>query len=329
MSKLLNANMRTKLKAVATRVLFPIPAHISERFIKIDSAGLEAIEKSIKENYHTGWRSESSYSPKAYKEDLANHLHGRLDSDRRQVIPWLSSAGALQGKSILEIGCGTGSSTIALAEQGAKVTGIDIDGDALVVARDRAKVYGVDVEIAALNAQEMSAAYQDRKFDVIMFFACLEHMTISERLASLKDAWAMLPAGGLLVIVETPNRLWYFDGHTSTLPFYHWLPDELAFAYSKFSPRERFHELYKEYSETNREHWLRRGRGMSFHEIDLAIGPAKDLEVVSSLSTFEGIRYKLRKSGLDRRYKSVLTTIYPKIHPGFFDDTLFLIIRKQ
>ena len=218
---------------------------------------------------------------------------------------------------------------MALAEQGARVTGIDIDAGVLAVAKDQCAIYGLEAEFHLLNADAISGAFGPDKFDFIVFFACLEHMTIAERLASLRDAWGMLPLGGLLVIVETPNRLWYYDGHTSVLPFFHWLPDELAFQYSAFSPREGFRESYREHDADANTHFLRRGRGMSFHELDIAIQPVQHLKVVSSLSTFEGLRYRLRRSRLERRYKSILTQVYPGIHEGFLDDTLYLIIQKQ
>ena len=322
-------NIPEPIKRIAKRFLFPVPSRISKNFIQIDRDGLRSIEKSIRENYHTGWRSESNYSKEKYQNDLNAHLYGRLESDRRMIVPWLDNATTLQNKRILEIGCGTGSSTIALAEQGAKITGIDVDEGALLVAKERSKIYGVDAEFRVLNVQDISSNFYTTKFDLIIFFACLEHMTIAERLSSLRDAWEMLPADGLLVVVETPNRLWYFDDHTSMLPFFYWLPNELAFAYSKFSSRENFRELYNEYNATSKEHFLRRGTGMSFHEFDIAIGQVNNLKIISSLSTFEGIRYKLKKSRLDRQYKSILMSIYPNIHEGFFDDTLYLIIEKR
>jgi len=316
------------IKRISKRFLFPVPSRISKNFKQIDKDGLHSIEKSIRENYYTGWRSENKYSKEKYKDDLAAHLYIRLESDRRKIVPWLDNATTLLNKRILEIGCGTGSSTIALAEQGAKVTGIDVDEGALLVAKERSKVYGVDAEYRVLNAQDISSTFHTTKFDLIIFFACLEHMTIPERLYSLRDAWEMLPTGGLLVVVETPNRLWYFDAHTSMLNFFHWLPNELAFAYSKFSSRENFRELYNDYNASFKEHFLRRGRGMSFHEFDIAIGQARNLKVISSLSTFEGIRYKLKKSRIDRQYKSILMSIHPNIHEGFFDDVLYLVIEK-
>jgi 2-polyprenyl-3-methyl-5-hydroxy-6-metoxy-1,4-benzoquinol methylase len=323
-----NLVMNEAIKRLAKKWLFPIPSHLSKNQIQIDKDGLHAIKKSIRENYHTGWRSESNYSKNMYERDLSAHLYGRLESDRRTIVPWLDNASTLYCKRILEIGCGTGSLTVALTEQGAKVTGIDIDEGALSVANDRLKTYGLEVEFGVLNAVEISNTFGANAFDVIIFSACLEHMTIAERLTSLRNAWKMLPTGGLLVVMETPNRLWYFDGHTSWLPFFYWLPNELAFQYSSFSSRENFRELYREYNATAKEHFLRRGRGVSFHEFDIAIEPAKNLKVVSSLSTFRGIRGKLKKTRLDRQYKSILMGIYPNIHEGFFDDTLYLIIKK-
>jgi S-adenosylmethionine-dependent methyltransferase len=153
-------------------------------------------------------------------------------------------------------------------------------------------------------------------------------MTVAERLKSLRVVWEMLPAGGLLVIVETPNRLWYRDTHTAMLPYFHWLPDELAFAYSRFSPRRNFQELYRDFDEASKDHFLRRGRGVSFHEFEIAIKPVPRLNVVSSLSTFQGVRYKLKRSKRDRKYKSLIADIRPDIHEGFFDENLDLIIRK-
>ncbi len=316
------------LRRIVRDILFPIPKHLSNNFKIIQNDRLKLIERSLEENYHIGWRGQHCYSPEEYKADVAAHLHERLESDRKAVIPWIDNACCLKNKQILEIGCGTGSSTVALAEQGAKVTGIDIDEGALLVAKQRTEVYGLNAEFYTMNAEGLKDFFRKNQFDIVIFFACLEHMTISERLSSLKDAWDMLPLGGLLIITETPNRLWYFDSHTSRLPFFNWLPNELSFTYSKFSSRGNFNELYRLYDMEQREHFLRRGRGFSFHEIDIAIGMTNTLKIISSLSSFEGWKYKLKKTSIERKYKSVLMSICPYLHEGFFDDYLYMIIQK-
>lgn len=165
-------------------------------------------------------------------------------------------------------------------------------------------------------------------FDLVIFFASLEHMALNERLTALSQAWKVLVAGGMFIITETPNRLWYLDSHTSLLPFFHWLPDELAFHYSKFSARENFRELYRELTKESELQFLRQGRGVSFHELDVAIRPIQELKVASSLSTFYGMRRKLTRSRLQRRYKSLLMKLCPNIHEAFFDEYLDLAIEK-
>jgi S-adenosylmethionine-dependent methyltransferase len=307
------------------KTLFPTPRHLKRRQVRLHD--LTPVRESLQRHYHKGWRSPAHYSKAGYDRDLHDHVIGRLDSDRRMIVPWLDHAKPLRDSRVLEIGCGTGSSTVAVAEQGAAVVGIDIDCDALLVAQDRCHAYGIAAEFHAVNVTAMTRTFGSQQFDFIIFFASLEHMTVPERLTALRDSWAMLPKGGQLVIVETPNRLWYYDGHTSLLPFFHWLPDELAFHYSQFSPRENFRELYRECEPDAVKHFFRQGRGVSFHEFDLTIGPA--LNVVSSLSTFHGLRYKPQRSLFERRYKSVLRQIYPDLHEGFCEDTLFLIIEKD
>jgi 2-polyprenyl-3-methyl-5-hydroxy-6-metoxy-1,4-benzoquinol methylase len=320
--------LHESIRRLAWRLIFPVPRHLLENQKRIDSAGLDAIKKSIKKNYHTGWRNPKHYSNQAYKQDLADHLISRLENDRRIVVPWLDSVRSLRNKHILEIGCGTGSSTVALAEQGAKVTGIDTDEAALLVAKDRCKVYGLNVRFGALNATALSEHFPPNAFESVIFFACLEHMTVAERITALKNVWEILPRGGLLVVLETPNRLWYFDDHTSMLPLFHWLPNELAFRYSSFSPKENFNELYLAYDSKSKEHFLRRGRGVSFHEFELAIKPARDLNIVSSLSSYNRLRKKFTSNRQTKKYESFLAKLCPNIHEGFFQPYLYLIMEK-
>ncbi|HEX5245050.1 MAG TPA: methyltransferase domain-containing protein, partial [Tepidisphaeraceae bacterium] len=85
------------------------------------------------------FRQEATYTPPD-DDDLQNHLFRRLEDNRRQVIPWLDAARPLQGAAVLEIGCGTGSATVTLAEQGAQVTAIDIDPRAIAVAERRCQL---------------------------------------------------------------------------------------------------------------------------------------------------------------------------------------------
>ena len=315
-----------------SRVITPIPAHIQANFRTLDQRKNDLIELSLRRNYF-------AKCPEAYlatdwgKNDLENHLVNRLNQDRQIVIPWLDDVRSLRNSSILEIGCGTGCSTVALAEQGAIVTALDVDENSLAVARERSRAYGLDVSFAQANATEVHKLFSGQRFDYIIFYAALEHMTFQERMSAMRATWKMLSASGLWCVIDTPNRLWYYDSHTSLLPFVMWLPDELAFEYSQFSPRENYHELYREYSDDAKLHFLRRGRGLSFHEFELTMKPIKALNIKSSLHTStndEGAcSGRKGNSSNESRYFTLLRKIAPEVHEGFLRPYLNLIIEKD
>jgi hypothetical protein len=170
-------------------------------------------------------------------------------------------------------------------------------------------------------------------FDFIIFYASLQHMTHEERLTAMRSTWDILPAGSFWCVVEAPNRLWYRDDHTSWLPFFHWLPNDLAFDYSRFAPREGFRSTFPKHSEKADFDFLRHGRGVSYHEFDLAMKPCHELKVISSLWSFLRRRSFIwrAKAKLDGeiRFESFLAKVGPPIHEGFFQPRLDLIIEKD
>ncbi len=318
-----------KIKPLLKKIVFPIPKNLSRNFINISEKDKESLKNCLIENYYIGWRKSSNYSAENFISDLNVHLIERLNNDRREIIPWLNNSRSLSFQKILEIGCGTGSSSIALSEQHALVTGIDVDEGAINVAKEKARIYGQNIKFKCMNSDGLIKNFDKGEFDHIIFFASLEHMTLKERLSSLSNAWELLNKGGLLTVIETPNRLWYFDGHTSMMPFFHWLSDDIAYQYSKFSKRQNFNNLYNDFSDKDSVlHFLRRGRGLSFHEFDLAISNSENLNVISSLSSFQGIRYDMRMTALDRQYKKLLTKINKNIDKSFFDKFLYLTVKK-
>jgi 2-polyprenyl-3-methyl-5-hydroxy-6-metoxy-1,4-benzoquinol methylase len=309
-----------------------VPKHIHSNFRTIDKPKVDLIELSLRNNYFVRFAGDY-LSTDWGKNDLENHLFRRLDTDRNMIVPWLDDARPLRRASILEIGCGTGCSTVALAEQGARVTAIDVDASSLVVASERCRAYSLDVSFAHANATEVSTLFAGQRFDYIIFYAALEHMTMEERMSAMRATWQMLSVGGLWCVIETPNRLWYYDAHTSLLPFHMWLPDELAFAYSQFSPRDNYRELYREYTDEAKLHFLRRGRGVSFHEFELTMKPVRELRIKSSLNVTNRERglwglMKWRFSN-ECRYISLLRRIAPELHEGFLQSVLYLIIEKD
>jgi S-adenosylmethionine-dependent methyltransferase len=177
------------------------------------------------------------------------------------------------------------------------------------------------------NALHIDDLYAE-PYDLIVFSATLEHMTYRERIATLQAAWANLRPGGCLCIYETPNRLWYRDDHTALMPFFHWLPDDLAMDYAAKSRRGGFAEALAGRDPVTLARW---GRGASFHEIDLAIGLDR-LTVRQSQHEFLCEMHphyrEAWNASVGRRYTDLLAEIAPTVPPQFFEELLNLLLSK-
>lgn len=270
------------------------------------------------------------YETEQGKKELEEQTIIRVDIDRRTYVPWINSFLPLSRSTILELGVGSGSSTVTLAEQGATVVGVELVERLMKLAEDKCRIFGVSAELKAANAVDYMARSGNR-FDAVIFFAVLEHMLLEERLEALSRAWQLIRPGGYLIIIEAPNRLWYLDSHTAWLPFFNWLPPQLALQYMQFSPRVGIAKLLTPPSEDHLIELYRWGLGVSFHEIDLSLG--KDVRNLEqhSLGEFLRRRSPLRYLGWhllgDAKYVHFLKRAAPDVPAGWFEPYLNLAIR--
>ncbi|WP_088328669.1 bifunctional 2-polyprenyl-6-hydroxyphenol methylase/3-demethylubiquinol 3-O-methyltransferase UbiG [Lacimicrobium sp. SS2-24] len=105
-------------------------------------------------------------------------------------------------KRVLDVGCGGGILAESMAQQGAKVTGIDMAQDALEVARLHGLESGVEVTYQLCTVEDF-AAQQPAQFDVVTCMEMLEHVPDPE---SVVKACAKLVKPGGQVFFSTLNR---------------------------------------------------------------------------------------------------------------------------
>ncbi|HEY8624278.1 MAG TPA: bifunctional 2-polyprenyl-6-hydroxyphenol methylase/3-demethylubiquinol 3-O-methyltransferase UbiG, partial [Casimicrobiaceae bacterium] len=110
--------------------------------------------------------------------------------------------GGLAGKAVLDVGCGGGILTEAMARDGAKVTGIDLSDKALGVARLHQIESGASVDYRLMSAEAL-AIEAPASFDVVTCMELLEHVPDP---ASTIDACAKLVRAGGYVVFSTINR---------------------------------------------------------------------------------------------------------------------------
>jgi len=204
-------------------------------------------------------------------------------------VPWLQRLSPGPG-TVVEIGCGSGSSTAAFATICGRVIGYDFVDAYLDMARRRLEILGVrNAEVRQAGARdtaEILAAHPG--VDGVILYAVLEHMTISERLDTLRAAWAALKPGGFLLVGETPNRLSYWDAHTTEMPFMQMLPVDLALDYydrtSRTDVKQQVAAGLAAGRAAGKTALIRTGySGASFHEFELALGPNYASFLISSV----------------------------------------------
>lgn len=138
---------------------------------------------------HRWWDPESEFRPLHQINPL------RLD--------WIKSLVSLQGKEVVDIGCGGGILTDAMARSGANALGADLATKSLKVAQ----LHALEAQTPNVRYQEISAetlaAERPASFDVVTCMEMLEHVPDP---SSIVRACATLVKPGGWVFFSTLNR---------------------------------------------------------------------------------------------------------------------------
>jgi ubiquinone/menaquinone biosynthesis C-methylase UbiE len=101
----------------------------------------------------------------------------------------------LRGRRVLDVGCGTGRLSVALAERaGAKVWGVDASPEMLAIARAKAPR-----GVAFKEARAESLPFKDAWFERVVLWLVVH---LVERSAAFAEARRVLSAGGRIAVVS-------------------------------------------------------------------------------------------------------------------------------
>ena len=117
-------------------------------------------------------------------------------------LKWIDQQVPLAGKRVLDVGCGGGILTEAMAGLGAEVTGIDLSDKALKVAKLHLYESGRSVDYQMAAAEDFAAQHAG-EFDVVTCMEMLEHVPDP---ASVVAACSRLVKPGGWVFFSTLNR---------------------------------------------------------------------------------------------------------------------------
>jgi ubiquinone/menaquinone biosynthesis C-methylase UbiE len=109
---------------------------------------------------------------------------------------------ALNPATALDVGCGTGDSSIYLAKHGWQVTGVDFVAKALDKARAKASARKVDVNFARANVTRLTSEGVGSNFRLIVDNGCLHGMSAEDRDAYVREVTAVAAPDARLLLVE-------------------------------------------------------------------------------------------------------------------------------
>lgn len=112
----------------------------------------------------------------------------------------------MPGDKVLEIGCGTGTLTMAAKAQvgsSGEVAGIDIAPEMVRQARNKATRKGIDVSIQ--EGSIASIPFPDDRFDVVICSFMIFHMPEDVRRKGFTEIYRVMKSGGHLFILDTAS----------------------------------------------------------------------------------------------------------------------------
>jgi len=117
-------------------------------------------------------------------------------------LGWIKSFVNLDGKKVVDIGCGGGILAESISQSGAETTGIDLSDKALKVAQLHALEVGANLTYRSISAEAL-ADEQPEHYDVVTCMEMLEHVPDP---ASVVRACARLCKPGGTLFFSTLNR---------------------------------------------------------------------------------------------------------------------------
>lgn len=286
----------------------PEPARLEAKQQEVEAALAAAIDPWLE---HMRWR-----------RDFETWRAGRLWQEKKQVSTvnhlreFLCStangdsggrAEVLTSKSILDLGCGMGGLSTALALAGARVQSLDFNSDYCRITQLRGQRYGL--VLSPVNGAGEALPFRDARFDVIVCLDVLEHVRAPERL--LAEIGRCLKPGGLCHITAI-NRFAFRDPHYH-VRFVNWLPRRMSKSYLRIIGRVKDNSRFRDQQSLADMHYYRYGQ---LKKLFVRCGLSEPVDVTELKLTGNPSGWKsvLKRVGLlsaaYRAYRSLFKTTY-------------------
>jgi ubiquinone/menaquinone biosynthesis C-methylase UbiE len=124
--------------------------------------------------------------------------------------------GEVEGRTVLDYGCGNGENSLPLVARGARVIGLDVSNDLLSLARQRLALHGMSDRATFLAGSAHDLPLPDASVDAVMGIAILHHLDL--RLAA-REVRRVLKPGGIAVFQEPVRNSRLLKALRAAIPY--------------------------------------------------------------------------------------------------------------
>jgi len=162
------------------------------------------------------FESRSSYWDEMYRR---RDLYGYIHQQRLSIfLRWAEELALPKGSRILDIGCGAGMATVALAQQGYVVSAMDTAQGMIEQARQHASEAGVGDRVTTTLGDVHRLAFPSNQFPMVIALGVIPWLPEPE-VAIREMARVVKPGGYLLTNTDNLWRLHYLFNPSKT-PFF-------------------------------------------------------------------------------------------------------------
>jgi 2-polyprenyl-3-methyl-5-hydroxy-6-metoxy-1,4-benzoquinol methylase len=138
---------------------------------------------------------------RGFFEDLREY---HFDKQRHlsKVVDYASYA----GKDLLDLGCGVGIDAVRFAQDGARITGVDISERAIGLARTNFEQHGLTADLHVMDAEHLEFA--DESFDVVYAHGILPYS--KDFYAIVREIHRVLRPGGEAILQTYHKPSWMY-----------------------------------------------------------------------------------------------------------------------
>lgn len=119
--------------------------------------------------------------------DFEKNLDLRIDAYKK-IFPATGN--------VVDIGCGVGLDSVALAKNGYNVTAFDISPNMIQMVKENSEKYGVKIETGVFSFNAIPKIYHGKFDNVVSVGNTIAHLTKNELQSGLKKIYALLKPGG-------------------------------------------------------------------------------------------------------------------------------------